>query len=116
MGVDDEHFWSLVEALRDEEPRVEEGTMMGSRCVRLGGEFVALPGFKDTGMVVKLPRDRVAALVADGTGRPFAPAGRVFREWVAVPNQEHWPALLREGLAFAGGSAPPAPPTPDATD
>ena len=43
-----------------------------------------LVDYKASGLVVKLPRPRVAALIADGTGKPFAPAGRTFSEWVCV--------------------------------
>jgi hypothetical protein len=35
-------------------------------------------------LLVKLPVSRVAEVIAEGSGEPFAPAGRTFREWVAV--------------------------------
>lgn len=56
------------------------------------------------GVVVKLPRARVEELIASGVGQPFAPAGRVFREWVSVPepDRDQWHALLREGVTFVG--------------
>ena len=76
---------------------------MGGRCVRVAGEFLALVDFKGSGLVVKLPRERVDQLIAEGVGRPFAPAGKVFREWVSVPEADsrQWDALLREGIGFA---------------
>lgn len=104
MSTDEEHFWALVDELRAEDSRVHEGTIMGGRCVRVDGEFLALVGFRDSGLVVKLPRERVGRLVDEGVGAPFAPAGRVFREWVAVADRTRWPGLLREGVAFV---APP---------
>ena len=75
---------------------------MGGRCARVAGEFLALVDGKGSGMVVKLPRSRVDELVAAGIGQPFAPAGKVFREWVAVGAQDRrrWRSLLREGIAF----------------
>ncbi len=51
---------------------------------------------------MKLPRERVDALVAGGVGQPFAPAGKVFREWVAIPQRDRrrWRKLLNEGVVF----------------
>ncbi len=76
--------------------------------MRAKGEFVAMPHHKGPGIVVKLPRDRVDELVAAGTGRPFAPAGRVFREWVSVPEPDVdlWRLLLAEGVVFVAPSRP----------
>lgn len=53
-------------------------------------------------MVVKRPQARVEALMERGVGRPFAPAGRVFKGWVSVPAPDGalWASLLREGVAF----------------
>jgi hypothetical protein len=97
-------FWDLIDELRADDPRVEEGTIMGGRCARVGGEFLALVDFKGSGLVVKLPRARVDELIESGVGEPFAPAGKVFREWVSVPRRDRrrWRALLREGIAFVG--------------
>ena len=100
--TDEGVFWELVDELRVEDPRVQEGTIMGGRCARVAGEFLALVDFKGSGLVVKLPRDRVSDLIASGVGQPFAPAGRVFREWIAIPKRDRrrWRDLLREGIAF----------------
>jgi hypothetical protein len=100
--TDEDVFWELIDELRLEDPRVEEGTIMGGRCARVSGEFLGLVDFKGSGMVVKLPRERVDELIAHGVGRPFAPAGKVFSEWVSVPERDRrrWRALLREGIAF----------------
>lgn len=96
-------FWRLAAKLSAEDPRVVEGTIMNGRCLRYGREFLALVDYKGSGLVVKLSRDRVDELIAAGTGRPFAPAGRIFKEWVAVPepNARRWEQLLREGIALA---------------
>jgi hypothetical protein len=100
--TDESTFWELIDELREGDPRIEEGTIMGGRCARVAGEFLALVGFTGTGLVVKLPRSRVDELIASGVGEPFAPAGKVFREWVAVPQRDRrrWRSLLREGVAF----------------
>ncbi len=97
-------FWELVGELQVEDRRVVEGTIMGGRCARVDDEFLALVDFKASERVVQLPRQRVEELVADGVGQPFAPAGRVFREWVSIPELDPtlWRALLREGVEFVG--------------
>ena len=53
---------------------------------------------------MKLPKTRVDELVERGIGRPFALAGKVFREWVSIPRRDRrtWRALLEEGVAFVG--------------
>jgi hypothetical protein len=97
-------FWELAAELCAEDSRVAEGTIMNGRCLRVSGEFLAMAEFKDCGLIVKLPRTRVSELVASGIGQPFAPAGRVFREWVSVPalDRQLWRELLREGVTFVG--------------
>jgi len=97
-------FWELAAELQADDARVAEGTIMNGRCLRVGKEFLALVDYKGSGLVVKLPKTRVAALVDEGVGRPFAPAGRVFKEWVSVPepDRRRWRALLAEGVAFVG--------------
>jgi hypothetical protein len=76
---------------------------MGYPCVRLAGRFLASYDDKLGGLVVKLPRDRVRELIADGSGEPFAPAGKIFREWVSIPtiDRTQWHILLAEAVDFA---------------
>ena len=59
-------------------------------------------------MLVKLPVERVGQLIAAGEGEPFAPAGRTFREWVALPRSDRprWRDLLAEARDHAAGTGP----------
>lgn len=100
-------FWQLAAELQKNDTRISEGTIMNGRCLRVGKEFLALVDYKGSGLVVKLPRERVAELIQSGVGRPFAPAGKIFKEWLSVPtpDRRQWRALLREGIAFVGRSA-----------
>jgi hypothetical protein len=96
----------LYDALTDDllyDPAVGRATMMGYPCIRLAGAFVASYDVKAACLVVKLPRARVLELVETGTGEPFAPAGKVFREWVSIPAADRmlWQALLGEAVDFA---------------
>jgi hypothetical protein len=100
-------FWDLAAELQANDKRVVEGTIMNGRCLRVGTEFLALVDYKRSGLVVKLPSKRVAELIGEGKGKPFAPAGRIFREWLSVPKPDRriWRALLAEGIAFVGKKA-----------
>jgi uncharacterized protein (TIGR02453 family) len=102
-------FWDLVEPMYAD-PAVQRSTMMGLPCVRLDGRFFASLDRRTAALLVKLPRERVDRLIADGVGEPFAPAGRVFREWVAVPtaDRRRWRRLLTEARDHAAGSVAPA--------
>ena len=96
----------LYDELTDDllyDPAIGRATMMGYPCVRLAGRFLASYDDKAGHLVVKLPRERVAELVENGDGDPFAPAGKVFREWVSIPtvDRDLWQTLLAESVDFA---------------
>lgn len=99
--VDDELFWDLAGEYIAA-GRAEEGELMRSRCLRVDGEFMAMAEYRTGDLVAKLPRDRVDALIADGSGLAFAPAKKVFREWVQVTGRDEaaWRSLLDEAHAF----------------
>jgi hypothetical protein len=105
MSLSHDVFWDLADELAAADPVLEEGTLMGSRCLRANGEFLAMPELRTGALVVKLPAARVAELIDAGVGEAFAPAGRVFREWVTIPqaDEELWRRLLGEGKAFVAG-------------
>ncbi|TMR02166.1 MmcQ/YjbR family DNA-binding protein [Actinomadura soli] len=98
----EELFWDLVEPTLTD-PAVTRSTMMGLPCVRHHGRLFAALDTRNQTLVVKLPQEQVAQLIAQGVGEPFAPAGRTFREWVALPapDQPLWQRLLDEARAFA---------------
>ncbi len=97
---------TLYDELTDDllyDPAIGRATMMGFPCVRLVGRFLASYDEKARSLVVKLPRERVAELVESGAGEPFAPAGKVFREWVSIPTVDRtlWQTVLSEAVDFA---------------
>ena len=96
-------YWRLVDDFTVD-PAVARSTMMGFPCLRVDGRFFASLDRSTHHLIVKLPAGRVGALVASGQGLPFAPNGRVFREWVAVPvaDPDTWRALMAEAKQFAG--------------
>jgi hypothetical protein len=94
-------FWAVADALLAEDG-VVQGTVMNFPCLRQGTEFFGMPHHETGSAVLKLPRERVAALVAAGIGQPFGPGGKVFKEWVLVPKEhrDRWLDLLREARTF----------------
>jgi TfoX/Sxy family transcriptional regulator of competence genes len=84
------------------EPEITQGTGFGSRPgLRVEGKIFAM--LVDDEMVVKLPADRCAQLVAAGGARPFDRGqGRPMREWICVADADEWPELAREALGFVG--------------
>lgn len=100
---DHTQFWDVADHFIGLD-KVEEGTMMGHHCLResAGKGFVATVERSSGNLVVKLPRQRVDELVEDGEGLQFAPAGKVFKEWVAIPayDRDAWTELIEESISF----------------
>lgn len=96
------YFWTLAATFL-EQPDVDRGTMMGFPCLRVEGAFCACAHRTSGDLIVKLSRERVVALIAEGTGQPFAPAGRTFREWVQVDRRDEvlWRGLIDEAVRRA---------------
>jgi hypothetical protein len=98
-------FWDVAEPFLGS-GRLIEGTMMGHQCLRVttNNEFVATVHRETGNLVVKLPKERVAELIEAGIGRPFAPAEKVFTEWVAIPDfdEARWSSLIEESVEFVG--------------
>jgi hypothetical protein len=82
--------------------------MMGLPCVRFDGRFFAALDRRTGALLIKLSSERVRQLIDAGHGQPFAPAGRTFREWVAitVPDRRRWQALLAEARDHAAAQQP----------
>jgi hypothetical protein len=84
------------------------GRGFGSSALRSGGSIFAM--LTRGRLVVKLPRARVAELIAAGAGEPFdAGKGRPMKEWLAVADagDDAWRDLAEEALAFVSGRAAP---------
>ena len=101
----EERFAALVQELAAqpdvEAPGESSRRRFGSDALKVNGSIFAMV----TGgrLVVKLPRDRVDALIGDGTGAPFDNGkGRPMKEWLTVVDEDDqtWVALSREALDF----------------
>jgi hypothetical protein len=85
-------------------PGVTEGTGFGGNAgLRAGGKIFAM--LVGGALVVKLPRERVDALVGAGTAERFSPGtGRVMKEWASVDVDDlgAWDSLVAEAFDFVG--------------
>ncbi|SEO76289.1 hypothetical protein [Trujillonella endophytica] len=94
---------ALAEALSGEpgvEPPGAGPRRFGSAALKVDGSIAAMA--VGGSLVLKLPRARVEALLADGTGTPFRSGrGSPMREWVTLgPDDTTDVELAREALAF----------------
>jgi hypothetical protein len=57
--------------------------------------------------VLKLTEERAAALIAEGSGKPFRPSpGRVMKSWIEVTHPKaDWVALAKEAHRLARATA-----------
>ena len=79
----------------------------GSGALTVGGRIFAMLSAGQ--LIVKLPADRVSALIASGEAAPFdAGKGRPMKEWAAIrPNtDEQWLACAEEAYVFVTSAAP----------
>ncbi len=102
MTTPAERFGALASLMLDE-PGV---TMSESRgfardaILKNGKLLVALRG---DAVLLKLPAERVAALIASGQGAAFdANKGKPMKEWVVANMTADWEALAHEAAAFVG--------------
>src|SRR5262245_52870462 len=98
-------FAELVEAFRgDAGVTLGSGARkgFGASALQVNGKIFAM--LANGRLVVKLPRQRVDALVAAGAGERFDPRrdGRLMKEWLVLesPSADEWRSLAREAQAF----------------
>ncbi|HET9157231.1 MAG TPA: TfoX/Sxy family protein [Myxococcaceae bacterium] len=100
----DPRFAAVVAAFSGDR-RVTSGRMMASLGLKVNGKIFAMLVRGD--LVVKLPRERVTALVDAGLGQQFDPRrdGRLMKEWVVIAGDDPpWGTVAREALDFVGGA------------
>lgn len=106
----DERYATIVEALAGNSG-VSSGAAgargFGSSALKVHGRIFAM--LSSTGrFVVKLPRQRVDALIAAGAGERYDPGhGRLMKEWLAVgpASYERWLPLAKEAKEFVASKA-----------
>ena len=98
----DREFASVVAAY--EKQAGEPGRKFGKNGLKTkGGKLFAL--FTQGTLVVKLPNERVAGLVARGIGKRFDPGhGRLTKGWLTITSPKaSWVELTKEAHEFVQG-------------
>ena len=93
-------FASVIDSLVGQ-PRITPAKMFGAPVLKVGGKVFSM--VHKGRLVVKLPAERVAALIKSGDGAPFDPGnGRLMKEWVAVKPMAKgfWINLAEEAKDF----------------
>ncbi len=95
--------YKLAEKRILKELGVEQSTMMGSPCLRYRGAFMAMMFTKGEGLIIKVPPERVNALITAGDGMEFNFTKKRFKEWVLIPLEfeEKYETYMREALEYA---------------
>lgn len=86
-------------------PNVIRAKMFGAPTLKVGGKVFACL-FKGK-LVLKLPKERVAAIVGSGKGEHFDPGmGRLMKEWVSLENpaEQEFEDLVAEALDFVAAA------------
>jgi hypothetical protein len=93
----------IVDAFK-ESKTAAPGRRFGSNGLKVNGKLFAL--FTQGTLVVKLPNERVAALVLSRVGKPFDPGhGRLMKGWLTVTAAKaSWIDLAKEAHDFVKGS------------
>ena len=87
-------------------PGITHARMFDATVLKFRGKIFSM--LVKGNLVVKLPRERAAALAASGTAQPFDPGhGRVMRQWAVIrpTDLEEWRDLVREAQAFVASDA-----------
>lgn len=77
----------------------------GSSALKVNGKIFAM--LSRDRLVVKIPKQRVEALIESGDGERFDPGhGRLMKEWLSLDpaSGQDWVLLGQEAMAFVGKS------------
>ena len=82
------------------------GEGFGKSALKIDGKIFAMVSSRNE-FVVKLPADRVNALIANKTGKRFDTGnGRLMKEWLVVTaGSSKWLTLAQEAYQFVGQQA-----------
>ncbi|GIG65661.1 hypothetical protein Pen01_19560 [Phytomonospora endophytica] len=90
-------LYAALAAVELAKPDVSPGRSLRSETLTVGGKMFAFL-YADR-LIVKLPADRAAGLIATTGAVPYEAGGRLMKEWVSIPlpeDPEEWRTVLTE--------------------
>jgi hypothetical protein len=104
LSADDAARWDDLTTEFLAKPGVTLERAFSRISLMVGGKLFASAGHG--GLLIKVPAERVAELIANGDGQPFSTGGnRVMREWVVAAPTTDWRALAAESMGFVAAQA-----------
>ena len=79
-------------------PGVTIGRALSNEGLMVGGKLFAF--LRRERLVVKLPLERVAEVIATGTGAPAIMGTRTMKQWLEVTREADWAQLARESYDY----------------
>lgn len=77
---------------------VERAMLFGFDCLRINGKVFAK--LHNGHLVMKLPADRITALVESGQASAYGSRGRLMKEWGVISTKKDIVALAEEARVF----------------
>jgi hypothetical protein len=105
MSQTEARYAELCDEFRRRPEVSQDGKGFGSSSLKVNGRIFAMLSSRGE-FVVKLPRQRVDALVASGDGVNYdGGKGRPMKEWLALQagSSLEWSTLAEEALVFVKG-------------
>lgn len=98
--TDPDELFDALAAVHLRREGVDIGPMFGSEGLRIRGKIFAFR--VKTGIIAKLPEDRVSELEAGGRAERMVMRERAMREWVFVPDEAAglWEGVIGEAFDF----------------
>jgi hypothetical protein len=79
-------------------PGVTLGRALSNEGLMVGGKLFAF--LRRDRLVVKLPLERVAQVIDDGTAEMAMMGTRTMKQWVELPHEREWPSYAIESYDY----------------
>lgn len=93
-------FTELASFYATPHTHVERTMIFGFDCLRINGKVFAK--LHNGHLVMKLPANRITAMIDSGQASPYTLRGRLLKEWGVISTNKNVIALAEEARVFTG--------------